>query len=239
MADDQKTRKEKKRRQQIVLALTCLAVLFGAAAAWRWTPLADQIDMGKLAGWTASLRNHPARALIIFGAYLFGSLLLVPITVLITVTALTFGPLVGSAYSIAGCLLGAAATYAAGYFLGRDFVRRIAGSRWERLERSIDQAGVVAVASLRLIPVAPFTVINIVAGAFQVRLWDYFIGSLLGLAPGIIMINLFAYQFVSAVQNPGVGSFVLLAALLIGGGALSFWLRRRLSRNSRDKHSSV
>jgi uncharacterized membrane protein YdjX (TVP38/TMEM64 family) len=90
-----------------------------------------------------------------------------------------------------------------------------------------------------LIPVAPFTVINIVAGAFQVRLWDYFIGSLLGLAPGIVMINLFAYQFVSAVQNPGVGSFALLAALLIGGGALSLWLRRKFSRSSREKHASV
>jgi phospholipase D1/2 len=44
----------------------------------------------------------------------------------------------------------------------------------------------LSVATLRAIPIAPFTVINIISGAFQVPIRDYLLGSLVGLAPGIL-----------------------------------------------------
>ena len=87
-----------------------LLLLFAAAAAWKWTPLADLIDIHRLSVWAASLRPSPARHLYILSAYLIGSVLLVPITVLILVTAIVFGPMLGSLYSLAGCLAGAAVT---------------------------------------------------------------------------------------------------------------------------------
>jgi len=73
----------------------------------------------------------------------------------------------------------------------------------------------MGVATMRLLPVAPFTIVNLVSGAFQVRFRDYIIGSLLGMAPGIVVINLFAQQFESAVRNPGLGSYTLLIALVV------------------------
>ena len=85
----------------------------------------------------------------------------------------------------------------------------------------------MAVATLRLLPVAPFTVINIVSGAFQVPIWQYTVGSLLGLAPGILVINLFAHQFESAIRNPGMGTFVLLGILLVITAVGVFWMRRK------------
>ena len=191
--------------------------------------MADQIDIGKITGWVLSLRDSPARPVIILAGYLIGSLLLVPITVLIIATALVFGPVLGFAYSLAGCFLGAGVTYALGYFLGRDLVQRIIGSnRWEHVERKIAQAGIMAVATIRLLPVAPFTVVNVISGAFQVPIRDYTLGSLLGLTPGILVINLFAYQMEDAVRNPGVGSLALLGALVVISGLAVVWLRRRL-----------
>jgi uncharacterized membrane protein YdjX (TVP38/TMEM64 family) len=134
----------------------------------------------------------------------------------------------GSLYSFAGCFLGAGVTYALGYFLGRDLVQRISGSdRWDRFERKVGQAGIIGVATMRLLPVAPFTVVNVISGAFQVRIRDYLFGSLLGLAPGILVINLFAYQMESAVRNPGLGSFALLAGLVVISGMGFLWLRRK------------
>src|SRR5919109_4233078 len=151
----QKQTVSKSRRRRIWLGVAILIVLFGAAAAWRWTPLADQIDIRRVTAWALSLRNNPARPLIILIAYMVGSLTLIPITVLILVTALVFGPVLGSVYSLAGCFIGAAVTYALGYFLGRDFVRQITGPKWERVERKIGQTGIIAVATMRLLPVAP------------------------------------------------------------------------------------
>lgn len=205
-------------------------------AAWRWTPLADQIDLGKITAWAVSLRSNPARAFIILGAYVIGSVLSVPITVLIFATALVFGSVMGTVYSLIGCLLGAIITYAMGYFLGRDFIQKLTGPKWQTVERKINQTGILAVATLRAIPIAPFTVINIISGAFQVPIRDYLVGSLLGLAPGIIVTNLFAHQLQSAIRNPGVGSFILLAVLIILSILGTIWLRRRLAGDEGTQH---
>ena len=239
MAKQNKRTAANKRQRQIWLGVAIVVVLFAAAAGWKWTPLADQINIRKITAWVFSIRDNPARPLIILGAYLGGSLLLVPITVLILATALVFGPLLGCAYSFAGCFLGAAATYAAGYFLGRDFIQQIIGSKWKRVEQKIGQAGIIAVATIRLLPVAPFTIVNVISGAFKVPLRDYAIGTLLGMAPGIIVINLFAHQFESAVRNPGVGSYTLLIALAAVSVLGTLWLRRKLGNEPKKETASA
>jgi phospholipase D1/2 len=91
-------------RRRVWIGLAILAALLGMAAAWRWTPLADQIDIGKITGWAVSLRSNPARPFIILAAYLVGSIISVPITVLILATAFVFGPMMGIVYSFVGML---------------------------------------------------------------------------------------------------------------------------------------
>lgn len=216
---------------QLWLAAALLVVLLGMTASWKWTPLADQINIQKITAWAVSLRNNPARHVIILAAYFIGSLMSFPVTLLNLASAIVFGPLLGSAYSFAGCLLGAAATYAVGYFMGKDFVQRIAGRKWERVEKKIGRSGVMAVAALRLLPVAPFTIVNIVSGAFKVPIRNYFLGSLLGLAPGILLINFFAYQFVRAVRHPGAGSYTLLGASVVLTAVGIVWLQRKFVKS--------
>jgi phospholipase D1/2 len=239
MAEKKQSITRKSRRRRVWLAARILALLFAAAAAWKWTPLADQIDIATVTAWAASIRNNPARLLIILGAYLIGSLALVPVTVLIIVTALVFGPLAGCAYSFAGCLVGAGVTYAVGYFLGRDLIRQITGPKWQDVERRIDRAGIIAVATMRLLPVAPFTVVNVVSGAFQVPLWPYFLGSLLGLAPGIILINLFAHEIEIAIEKPGAGGFILLGTLIVISVLVTLWLRLKSGKDNAEEKISV
>ena len=219
-------------RRRIWIATGVLVALLGMAAAWRWTPLADQIDIGKVTAWATALRSNRSRVLIILGAYLIGSIISFPITILILATALVFGPMQGIVYSFIGCMIGAGATYAMGYFLGSDFIRKLTGARWRALERKINRTGILAVAALRAIPIAPFTVVNIISGAFQVPVRDYALGSLLGLAPGIIITNLFAHQLQSAIRHPGLGSFVLLAVLVIVSILGTIWLRRKFARKN-------
>ena len=216
-------------RPRVWIAVGILAALLGMAAAWRLTPLADQIDIGKITAWAIALRSNPARPFIILGAYLAGSIISLPITILILATALVFGPMKGIIYSFIGCIIGAVVTYAIGYILGSDFIRKLTGAKWKVVERKIGRSGILAVATLRLIPIAPFTVINIISGAFQVPFRDYVLGSLIGIAPGIIVTNLFAHQLQSAIRNPGVASFVLLAVLIIASILGSVWLRRNFA----------
>jgi len=216
-------------RRRIWIAGGVLVALLGMAAAWRWTPLANQIDIGKITAWAVALRTNPSRVPIILVAYLIGSMISLPITILILATALVFDPVEGIIYSFIGCMIGAGVTYAMGYFLGSDFIRQLTGAKWKALEGKITQTGILAVAALRAIPIAPFTVVNIISGAFQVPVRDYIFGSLLGLAPGIIVTNLFARQLQSAIRNPGLGSFVLVAALVVVSILGTIWLRRKFA----------
>jgi uncharacterized membrane protein YdjX (TVP38/TMEM64 family) len=218
-------------RRRIWLAVAILTLLTGMAMAWKWTPLAEQVDISKITGWFLALRNNPARPVIILGAYLVGSVLLIPITALILATALVFGPVMGSVYSLAGCLIGAVVTYAMGYFLGGDFIEKITGPRWAHFQHKLDQAGILAVASMRLLPVAPFTIVNVISGAFQVPFRQYILGSLIGLMPGILLINLFVHQMEDTIRNPGAGSIALLVGLVVISGLGILLVRRKRGKD--------
>jgi len=220
--------KHTSQKRRLWLGAAILVLLCAAAAAWKWTPLAELIDIHRLSRWAAALRDSPARYFYLLGVYIVGSILLVPITAMILITAMIFGPVAGSLYALIGSLAGAAVTYAIGAMLGRDFVRTIAGRKWQRLEKKVAETGIIAVTALRLLPVAPFTVVNIVCGAFKVPWRDYLLGSILGLTPGVLITALFAHQLTSALRDPGIGAFLLLAALIAVTIVGSVWLKRRL-----------
>ena len=213
------------------LIMGSLLVLFIAlAAAWRWTELGEWLAPAKLAGLVESIKAMPAAPLIVVGAFVLGTLLVVPVTLMIAVMVLVFGPVEGAIYAATGALLGASVTYWLGQLFGRATVRRIAGSRLDRLSRALGKRGVLAVTTVRVLPVAPFTIINLVAGATHISLRDYLLGTVLGMGPGIIAIALFIDRIVATLRNPDPGTLGLLTAavvLIIVGMA---WLRRSLRR---------
>lgn len=198
-----------------ILALV-LALL---AIAWRWTPLREWLNLQSLLALARELQQAPFTPLAIIGGYVVAGLLVVPVTALIAVTGIVFGPLLGALYSIAGTLLSAAVTYTLGRWLGRDTVRRLAGTRVNRLSKRIARRGILAMVIVRLLPVAPFTLVNIVVGASHISLRDFLLGTLIGMTPGILATVTFVHQLAEAIRNPSPGTYVvlaLLAGVLIG-----------------------
>lgn len=208
-----------------------LLVLLALSAAWRWTPLGEWLTVERISDWIDQLRGSPSAPFIILGGYIVGSLLLVPITAMILATAFTFGPLLGFSYSLVGCLMAAVITYAVGRFLGRDKVRRLAGSRLNRVKRRLADHGFVTMLTVRLLPIAPYTVVNIVAGASHIRFRDFFFGTILGMAPGILAITVFERQLELAIREPGAGSLGLLAAVVAAIVVTAVIARKRLGGN--------
>ncbi len=208
-----------------------LLVLLALSAVWRWTPLGEWLSLESISGWIDQLRGSPAAPFIILGGYIVGSLLLVPITAMILATAFTFGPILGFTYSLSGCLLAAAATYICGRLIGRDRVRKLAGSRVNRLSRRLAKHGLSTVATVRLLPIAPFTVVNLVAGASHIRFRDFIFGTILGMAPGILAITVFERQLEVAIREPEAGSLGLLAAVVAAIAVAAVIVRKRLGNN--------
>jgi uncharacterized membrane protein YdjX (TVP38/TMEM64 family) len=188
-----------------------------------------------LAGLAVDFAQVPAAPLLALGGFVAGGLVAFPLTVLIMVCILIFGPWLGFLYSLLGALLSASATYAIGHFAGRDVVRRLAGRKLTELNRRLARRGLVTVILVRLLPVAPFSIVNLVAGASRLRFQDFVIGSAIGLLPGIVGISLFADRLAATIQKPDIPTFAMLAAVvaaLIAGG-FAFWRWEQRQRNDR------
>jgi len=221
-------------RRRILGAVGTLVALLALAAAWRWTPLGEWLDASALAAWAQEFRGHPAAPAVTLAVFVLGGLTSAPVTVLIVVTALVFGPWLGFAYAMLGSLLSAAVTYGAGRVLGRDTVRRLAGERINRLSRRLGRRGITTMAAVRLIPIAPFTIVNLVAGASHIGFRDYLLGTALGMLPGVAALTVFADRLASVLERPAPGTVALfvVVVVVIAGGALAVdrWLGRRRRR---------
>lgn len=225
-----------KRLTVLALLLVGIAML---AAAWRWGPLAAWVDRDALAHAAAWIRSSAAAPLWILGAYVVASVTAMPITLLIVVTALVFGPIAAFVYALCGSLAGAAAGFVIGQALGRQTIRRIAGARLNRLSRRLGQSGVLAVLAVRVIPVAPFTVVNFVAGASHIRLRDFLFGTALGMAPGIAAVSIFSDRLLAALHDPSptaVATLVVLAVVIAAGAiGIRWWFARRRGKDEKQR----
>ena len=183
------------------LALIALVVC-ALAAAWRFTPLADVLTPRNIAAWARSVGGSRWTPVVLALLYTPGAFLMFPRPLLTLVTILALGAQLGLACSVAGILGAALATYAAGRFLKRDTVRHLAGDTLDRASELLRGHGVAAIFAANMLPVPPFGVQGILAGAIRIKLWEYMAGTLLSLLPGALMITAFGQQIRQAVDDP-------------------------------------
>ena len=159
--------------------------------------------------------------------YAVGPSFLVPGAVMTIAGGLAFGTLWGSVYSLIGADVGALLAFAAGRFLGKSFVDRIVGERFQLMLAKIAKHGFQIIFYLRIVPVIPYNALNLLAGASPISFRDYFWASMIGMVPGTI---LFAFLG-DALWHPLSWKF-LFALLLIGASVGCGELYRRWSRVS-------
>jgi phosphatidylserine/phosphatidylglycerophosphate/cardiolipin synthase-like enzyme/uncharacterized membrane protein YdjX (TVP38/TMEM64 family) len=216
-------------KRQWIQLVVVLALLLALAAAWRWTPLSEWASIERLAGWIDEMRGSPLLPAVMVGTYVVAGLLMVPVTLLVGATGILFSPLVGTLYALAGCLLSGLATYAIGAKLGRNTIRKLTGKRTARLNRRLADNGIIAVAIIRNLPVAPFSIVNLMAGASRIKMKDYLFGTAIGMLPGIIGVVVFSDRLLNAVRNPGWFNISIAAGVAVLIGLVSWWIHRRLT----------
>ena len=106
--------------------------------------------------------------------YAVGPSFLVPGFVMTIAAGLAFGTLWGSVWSLIGADLGALIAFAAGRFLGKDFVQRAVGLRFRDMIDKIARNGFIIIFYLRIVPVIPYNFLNLLAGASPISFSDYF-----------------------------------------------------------------
>ena len=193
----------------VPLALIALAI------AWQFPPLSSIASLDQIGPMLQALAAEPWAPLLVLGVYVVGGLIAFPVTILIAATAAAFGPVLGLAYAAAGSLLSAAVTFAIGLAIGRDTLRAVIGPRLKRVQRRIVSGGVLAIAAIRLIPIAPFTVVNLVAGASEIRIGAFMAGTILGMLPGWVVMSALGHQLMRIISAPSAMDVALLAGVVI------------------------
>jgi uncharacterized membrane protein YdjX (TVP38/TMEM64 family) len=83
---------------------------------------------------------------------------------------------------------------------------------------------------VRLVPVAPFAVVGVVAGAVRVSALDYLLGTVLGMLPGTLAATVFGDQLQALLRDPGRIDYALVAGAALVMVALAAagrcWLAR-------------
>ena len=224
----------------LLRAALVLAAIGAIVALWEWGPLGRLIEPEALAKASGLARGHLYGYVAAVLAFVVGGALFAPLTALVAAATLVFGAPGGFAVSMAGGILSAATTYLIGDLLGGERLRGRAGTRLHDLSLLLGKRGLVAMIVVRQLPVAPFSVVNIAAGASHIRFRDYLIGTSVGLVPGVLAVTVLTGRFHQLIFDPsltnaGIAAVVAVAiavAVAVVATAARRWLKRRRAAES-------
>ena len=221
------------------LAMVALALLAAAAlvVAWRYTPLRDWLALDRLVAAGEVLQAQPLAPAIVVVTYVIAGLVGFPLVLLVAATVIVLGPWWGGPCAMIGAVSSAAVTFAIGRHLSRESVRRLAGPRLNDLSQRLAKRGLPAVVAIRILPIAPFSIVNVVAGATHIRWSDFLLGTAIGLFPGIVTASIFVDRAAAAIREPGPGTFAALVLAAAAIVALVVLLRRALHRRRKADRS--
>ena len=145
---------------------------------------------------------HDARPFVsaaaFMGLYAIAVMLSVPGAVWFTVIGgFLFGVVHGTIFTVGAATVGACAIFLAARYAFADFFRARAGNALRRMERGFHENALSYLLFLRLIPIFPFWLVNLVPALLGVPLRTFFLGTLIGILPG---------SFVYTLVGNGIGA---------------------------------
>ncbi len=206
------------RFRQIVLLLL-LALVIGAFVA---LDLGRYLSFEQLKASQASFDQLYAQqpvmvAAVYFGVYVLATALSIPGAVIITLGGgAVFGLWQGLLLVSFASTLGATLAFLASRFVLREWVEARFGQRLADINAGVDKEGAFYLFTLRLIPVVPFFLINLLMGLTRMKTWTYYWVSQIGMLAGTaVYVNagtqLAQLDSVRGILSPALlGSFVLL-----------------------------
>jgi phospholipase D1/2 len=214
-------------RRRVLAFAGALALAVGAAAMWQLAPRVTGMTLADVLSTIEAWRSSAWGAPLLLAAFVAGGLVAFPVNLLIAVAIVVLGPLYGAACALVGVLLSAILLHEIGRALPERFHARLADPRWVRLRERILSHGLIAVAAVRLVPVAPYSVVSLAAGMLRVRRADYVAGTAIGMAPGIALYAVFADRAEKVLHEPHPLAWLSLLGVVVVIVALAWFARPR------------
>ncbi len=205
------------------------------AAAWRFTPLGEIVTAGKIIAWAHAFGAQWWAPLVVMLAYTPACFVMFPRPLITLAAVVAFSPWLGFAYAMAGIVLSAIVTYYAGRRMRRDTVRRLAGPRLDSMVEVLKKHGLLALTLLRLVPIAPFAVEGIVAGAVGLKLRHLALATAIGALPGTLATTVLGGEIESALSGGRFNGWLVGGAALVlfaGVWYVKRWFSRMAAREA-------
>lgn len=178
-----------------------------------------------LEGWLAAARG-PWSLPVAVAAFAALAFIGTPQIVLIAAAVVAFGPVAGATYSWIGTMVSALVGFYLGRAAGARVLERFSGEGVRRFMRLVGQNGFLASLVVRLVPSAPFIVVNMAAGVTPMRDRDFVAGTGLGIVPKIVL-TAFAGASILQLMRGEIGRH-WIAIVAVGGLWLAIgWFARR------------
>ena len=215
------------------IALLLVAVLYQHFDLGRLLTL-DQLKASRdalVGAWQA--RPLPT-LLAFFGVYVLATALSIPGALILTLAAgAMFGLGVGLLVVSFASSLGALLAFLASRHLLRDSIQARFGKALAPINEGVQKDGSFYLLTLRLVPLFPFWLINLLMGLTPIGAGRFYLVSQVGMLAGTaVYVN--AGTQLAAIQSPGdilspglLGSFVLLGVFPLIAKAITGWLQRR------------
>lgn len=172
----------------VLLGFVIFMLLFGQA----WMNLDDDGQLNQLSQLLSAASQSPYAVIGVVSIFSLLALTGFPQILLIAATVIVFGARSGALYAWVATMASATLTFGLGHFLGGRWVRRMGGDRAQRTVNFLSNHGVLASALIRVVPSAPFIVVNAAAGAAHIPMWKFWLGTGAGIVPKITLVAVLA-----------------------------------------------
>lgn len=206
------------------------ALIATATFAWKSGWLAQlnfatlKAQQAALSAWTQA--NPWLAALGFFAIYVVVTAASLPGAAILTLAAgAVFGLVEGFLLTSFASSIGATFAFLASRFLFRDSLQSRYGRRLQNFNRGIERDGAFYLFTLRLVPVVPFFLVNLLAGLTALSTRTFYWISQLGMIPGTLVF-IFAGTQLARIESPSDILSPGLIAAFVALGLLPLLMRR-------------
>ncbi|MBU2864228.1 TVP38/TMEM64 family protein [Reinekea forsetii] len=230
-----------------IIILTAALLVIGS---YFYFDLGQWLTLEQLKSQQAALEGYRANnpilvALIYMLTYIVIAALSLPGSAIMTISGgAIFGLTLGTGLALVSATIGATFAFLIARFLLKDWVQSKFGDRIGAINQGISKDGAFYLFSLRLVPVFPFFVINVVMGITTLKVWTFFWVSLIGMLAGAAVYanagtQLAKIDSLGDIASPAILlSFVLLGIFPILAKKITAFIRQRMVVNTNSEQQS-
>lgn len=134
---------------------------------------------------------------------------------LIGAAVFAFGPVQGFFYSWVATLCSATVTFYAGRIAGADAVRRYGGQTVNRISEFVGRNGFFASMIVRIVPSAPFIVVNMAGGVSRMSYFAFIAGLAVGVLPKTALVVFAGGGLMSLLSGGGWPAILALIGIVV------------------------